>query len=91
MPKYAAQLLAPDLAVEVLSESNTRDEMDRKRRECFDAGVRLVWMIDHRTKTAEAFSGRTNSKVLTESKTLDGGDVLPGFELSLRELFAEFD
>src|ERR1043165_345196 len=48
--------LFPDLAVEVLSENNTPEEMDRKLREYFLAGVRLVWMIDPRKRTAEVYT-----------------------------------
>ena len=48
--------LVPDLAVEVQSESNTAAEMDRKRREYFKAGVRLVWMIEPRARTATVYT-----------------------------------
>ena len=46
IPDAAVPQLVPDLAVEVLSEGNTKKEMARKRGECFDAGVRLVWVVD---------------------------------------------
>jgi Uma2 family endonuclease len=83
--------LAPDLAVEVLSESNTEAEMARKRREYFAVGVRLVWLLDPRTRTVAVFTAPDQSTVLGEAQTLDGGVVLPGFALPLRELFAELD
>jgi Uma2 family endonuclease len=91
MPRVPIPDLAPDLAVEVLSEGNTAAEMARKRSEYFAAGVRLVWMIDPRTRTATVFTGPEQSTALDESQTLDGGTVLPGFLLPLRELFAELD
>jgi Uma2 family endonuclease len=83
--------LSPDLAVEVLSESNTRGEMALKRQEYFAAGTRLVWQIDPRARTAEVFTSPDVSTELDVTQSLDGGDVLPGFTLSLRELFAELD
>ena len=43
VPSEPIPALAPDLAVEVLSQGNTAKEMNRKRREYFEAGVRLVW------------------------------------------------
>jgi Uma2 family endonuclease len=79
--------LAPDLAVEVLSKSNTLQEMERKLREYFQAGVRLVWYIDPEARTVEVFTAVDWSTMLDESQTLDGGDVLPGFALPLCELF----
>src|SRR5262249_19514756 len=80
--------LAPALAVEVLSESNTRKEMLRKRKECFLAGVRLVWIVDPEKRTVTVYTSPEEEQELTESDTLDGGDVLPGFALALSDLFA---
>jgi len=79
--------LAIDLAVEVLSKGNTRAEMTRKVREYFEAGTRLVWLIDPRARTARVFTSAKESVLLKEDDSLDGGEVLPGFTLSLRELF----
>lgn len=83
--------LAPDLAVEVLSRSNTPAEMARKRREYFDAGVRLVWIIDPQRRTVAVFSSLQDSIELSEQDSLDGGSVLPGFSLDIAELFSELD
>jgi Uma2 family endonuclease len=80
--------LSPDLAVEVLSESNTQREMERKLKEYFDTGARLVWYIDPRDRTVTVYTAPDRFTVLDETATLDGGDLLPGFALPLRELFA---
>jgi Uma2 family endonuclease len=77
--------LAPDLAVEVLSEGNTKLEMARKVKEYFEAGVRLVWLIDPKKRIARVHSAVNRSVVVRAGATLDGGDVLPGFVLSLAE------
>ena len=73
-----------DLAVEVLSESNSEGEMRRKLQDYFAAGVRLVWYIDPRTRTATTYTSPQDFAVLGENDSLTGGDVLPGFELPLR-------
>lgn len=91
VPKAPFPNLAPDLAVEVLSPSNTAAEMRRKRDEYFRNGVRLVWIVDPKTRTVEVYAPRRKPVVLTEAETLDGGKVLPGFTLSLAELFAQLD
>jgi Uma2 family endonuclease len=80
---------APDLAVEVLSKGNTKAEMKRKLRDYFTAGVRLVWFIEPRTRTAKCFVGPEQCQVVEEDGSLSGGEVLPGFALALRDLFAE--
>ncbi len=79
--------LAPDLAVEVLSEGNTKGEMERKLKEYFLAGVELVWFIDPEKRTARVFTSPDDAKELGASDTLTGGDVLPGFKVKVAELF----
>src|SRR5262245_53507087 len=91
LPAEPIPNLAPDLAVEVLSESNTAAEMARKRHDYFAAGVRLVWQIDPDARTVSAYTAPEPPTVLAEADTLDGGAVLPGFALPLRDLFAELD
>jgi Uma2 family endonuclease len=91
IPKEPIPTLAPDLVVEILSESNTDKEMERKRGECFSQGVSVVWEIDPRARTATVYHRDGTETVLKEGDRLDGGDVLPGFSLELSELFAELD
>jgi Uma2 family endonuclease len=83
--------LAPDLAVEVLSKGNTKAEIKRKVREYFEVGVRLVWLIDPKARTAVVHTSPKVSTKLAEGQSLDGSDVLPGFVLPLRELFECLD
>lgn len=79
--------LVPDLAVEVLSKTNTKREMERKLLEYFEVGVRLAWLIYPRTQTAEIFTAPKVVKTIGKNQKLDGGVVLPGFSLALRKLF----
>lgn len=91
MPEEPIPDLAPDLAAEVLSASNTPAEMARKLRDYFKAGVRLAWLIDPAARTVAVYTAPNRPAVLHEDQTLNGGDVLPGFALALRDLFAELD
>ena len=91
VPKSPVPDLVPDLIVEVLSGSNTKAEMERKRAECFDAGVRLIWEVDPTTRIVCVCTPDGTIVRLDSSQTLDGGDVLSGFSLVLSELFAELD
>ena len=85
-PREPIPDLAPDLAVEVLREGNTKQEMTRKVREYFDAGVILVWLIDPRMRTARLFSTVEKSTLVRADQELSGGEVLPGFVLRLSDL-----
>jgi Uma2 family endonuclease len=76
-----------DLAVEILSENNTRKEIEQKRREYFAAGSKRVWIIDPDARTVAVYTDPDTHKLLTEADTLDGGNVLPGFVLPLADLF----
>ena len=78
----------PDLAVEIHSQGNRPREIERKRgAKYFAAGTKLVWEIDPDARTVTVYTDPTTPKVLTMADTLDGGSVLPGFTLSLAELF----
>lgn len=81
--------LAPDLVVEMLSKGNTPKEMNRKLREYFQAGVRLVWYVDPAKRVVWVYTGVDQATRLGEDQHLDGGDVLPRFSLSIRDWFAE--
>jgi len=83
--------LAPNLAVEVLSPSNTPREMARKRQDYFAAGVELVWEIDPEKRTVMVYTSPAQCATLGVADTLDGGTVLSGFSLPVQQLFAELD
>jgi Uma2 family endonuclease len=83
--------LAPDLAIEILSTSNTPAEMALKPRDYFAAGVGLVWQVDPVRRTLRVYTAAEMFTELTTTDTVDGGEVLPGFAFPLRDLFAELD
>jgi Uma2 family endonuclease len=87
LPKDRVCKVAPDLAVEVFSKGNTPREMELKLGEYFEAGVRLVWYIDPSSRTARIFTARDQSTTIDENGKLEGGEVLPGFQVRLGELF----
>lgn len=86
--------IAPDLAVEVLSDSDTHRVLHAKLADHLESGTRLLWVVDREAQTVDVYvpgdryrPGRT----LRAGDTLDGGDVVPGFSLPLGELFGAFD
>ncbi len=91
VPRNPVSDLVPNLAVEVLSPSNTRREMADKRAEYFAAGVELVWQIDPDTRSAEVYTSPTAVAAVPPGGALDGGAVLPGLSIPLARLFAGLD
>jgi Uma2 family endonuclease len=89
LPQVQIPAVAPDLAVEILSPGNTVGEMQRKLDDYFAAGVRLVWYVDPAARRATAYTAAGLGTTYSEADSLSGGEVLPGFALSLRDLFAE--
>jgi Uma2 family endonuclease len=79
--------IIPDLTVEVLSPSNAPGEIRRKLKEYFLGGVRVVWVIDPRTRSADVYTAPDRKTTIDESGILKGGVVLPGFGLPLAKLF----
>jgi Uma2 family endonuclease len=82
-------LIAPDLAIEVISETNTKKEMARKLREYFEAGVQIVWYLDPETESAQIFRSPDIFETIAGDQELTGGDLLPGFAVKLSEVFAK--
>ncbi len=87
-PEDPIASLYPDLAVEVISPGNSAGEMRRKLRDYFAAGTQLMWFVYPKTRIAEVYTNSGKRTALTSADSLQGGDVLPGFELSLEKLFA---
>ncbi len=79
--------VVPDLMVEVISPSDKAEELQTKIREYFEAGARQVWVIYPRERIAYIQTNRTKIQVLTDCDSITGGDLLPGFQLPLAQLF----
>ncbi len=85
-PKYWPE--APALAVEVISPNDTRREVHDKALEWLAAGSTIVLVLDPPKRTATVYSGGGETHVYGEQDTLDLNDAVPGFTVSVAELFA---
>ena len=83
-PRYVP--VAPDLAVEVVSPSDEYSEVVRKIRLYLAHGTRAVWIVEPKYQTVEIHTS-DGQRTLEANDTLDGGAVLPGFTLALRDVF----
>ncbi len=90
-PKTEAWDLIPDLVIEVVSETNSAQEVIQKVVDYLSAGTRLVWVVYPDVKQVHVYTDLTSARILTEPAELDGGDIVPGFRLSLTELFEDAD
>lgn len=80
--------LAPDLAVEVVSPGDRARQIRDKVQDWLRSGTRLVWVIYPSRRTVIVHRARQEQVTLSEGDTLDGGEVVPGFECRVNELFA---
>jgi Uma2 family endonuclease len=78
---------APDLAVEVISPSDTYADVQEKVVDWIEAGTRMILLVMPRKRTVTIYRSLTDIVMLTEHETLDGADVVPGWKLPVRELF----
>ncbi len=79
---------APDLAVEIISPSETYMMIRAKLRDYFAYATRMVWLVYSDTPSIEVFTSLDDTTVLGLDGILDGGEVIPGFTLSVRDIFA---
>jgi Uma2 family endonuclease len=89
VPKVAVWDIVPDMAVEIVSPSNTADHVQEKIHEYFAAGVRRVWVVYPRQQEVYVYASPTEIQVLQLGQELDGGDLIPGFRLPLAALFED--
>lgn len=78
---------APALVFEVVSPGDTVSQVGLKMRRWLDAGVVLAWVVDPTSRTVTVYRAADDIVVLTEKDTLAGGDVVPGFESRVADLF----
>lgn len=78
---------APDLAVEVISPNDLYTEVSEKVAEWLEAGSSMVVVVNPRSRQVFVHLSPTDVKVLGGADTLDGGEVVPGWQLPIKELF----
>jgi Uma2 family endonuclease len=89
VPKVAVWDIVPDMAIEIVTSSNTADHVQEKIHEYFAAGVRRVWVVYPRQQEVYVYASSTEIQVPQLGQDLDGGDLIPGFKLPLAALFED--
>lgn len=74
---------SPSLVVEVLSESNTKKEMEKKLVEYLESGVEIIWVVDPKKRLVTVHRPGSEPEVFTSKEKLSGEKVLPGFKLEI--------
>lgn len=77
----------PDLAVEIRSPGDRSSELRAKVSDYLARGVRLVWVLDAKTRTVTTHEPGSTPVTLGMEDVLDGGDVVPGFTCAVRRIF----
>ena len=80
-------LIPPDLAIEVLSPTDVQWRVVDKAFAYLNAGTRLVWVLNPRSKTVTVYRSEKDIALLTYEDTLTGEDVVPGFTCPVSQLF----
>ena len=88
VPRTAESDVVPDLAVEVVSPSNSFNEVERKVGEYFAAGVTIVWVVSTDAERVYAYDSPVSNRILTGDDRLELPGLIPGFSLSNNALFA---
>lgn len=89
VPDVAVWDMVPDLAIEVISQSDMMTAVVRKVHDYFKAGVTRVWVIYPDQAEIYIYSTPQQVQVVGIGQELDGGDLLPGFRLPVAVLFED--
>ena len=79
---------APDLAVEVVSPGDSYADVEEKVFAWLDAGTKMVVVINPRQRSATVYKSPSDITALAEADVLDGEEIVPRFQLAVREIFA---
>jgi Uma2 family endonuclease len=78
----------PDLAIEIKSPNDRYVEMRNKAAYYIENGARMVWLIFPEKRLVEVYQPEIDVEILNENDTIDGGELLPGFTLAVKDIFA---
>ncbi len=78
---------APDIAIEVVSPSDSAGEVEQKVREYLDAGSHRVWVVFPLTRNVRIHSPDGTARTYSEEDVITDEELLPGFSLPLPEIF----
>jgi Uma2 family endonuclease len=79
--------IAPDLAVEIVSPSDSSADVNDKVMQYIDFGIKLVWVIYPSSRSVSVFTPDRRATILGVHDELDGGHILPGFKVRVHDLF----
>ena len=91
LPSERVPAICPDIAVEILSSSNTMAEMAQKRKEYFQGGCQLVWMVDPNARSVAVYRSPLQFEIIGSDSYLLADDILPKFQMLVSDLFDEVD
>ena len=77
----------PTLAVEVVSPNDRADDIHDRVQDYLEAGSRQVWVLWPRRRSLSVYTLDEDTRELGPDATLDGRDVLPGFQVRVADLF----
>jgi Uma2 family endonuclease len=78
---------APDIVVEVVSPSERANDVEQKKELWLAAGCQMVFVVARKTRTVRQYFANGHCNTLTEADTISGGEVLPGWQLDVQEVF----
>jgi len=79
----------PELIVEIMSPTNSWEDMRRKLKEYFDVGVDTVWVVEPSNRAVQVYRGIDDVQTLEEGDTLRGNGPLDGLTIDIAALFEE--
>ncbi len=87
IPDEKVPAIVPDIAIEVLSDSNTTDEMRIKRQEFFDAGTIWFWIVEPQLRRVDVYDSVDTFRSYRDGDHLTAPALLPALSVSITELF----
>lgn len=89
-PSDAPFRVAPDLAVEIISPTDSFSDVTRKVARYLGYGVKLVWVVDPKNRRVHVYSTENpDGHILSETETLSAEGIIPGWSIPVSEVFSK--
>lgn len=78
----------PEFVIELLSNNDNINQVERKIVEYYKAGVKVVWLIYHEEQSIHVYTSRKTVKICTDDDICSASPVMPDFEITVNDIFA---
>ncbi len=80
------QDVIPEFVIEIISDNDSINQVEKKIVEYYKVGVSVVWLVMPEEKSVHVYTARKTVTICTEDNICSANPILPDFKISVNEL-----